>query len=339
MVTILIYGGDDSDSEPAGAFVREVTRRQFLTVLASAVGIASLASCSRATASTSMPTSDVLSSANTGGLPKTRAWHPQSGEVSPSIKARATLLLETVGAWSGSSGGASAAQKRVSAVGFNPALIDALAPLLGAGSSAVLQVRDAQYGGILSTRASVLVVVDQWRLMPDGSIRAGGTTVDVRLAEASPHWRVVEVLPARPGTPISRLTSSAERVLSESRIHLPYAAKTDVLAGGVHDSVLRLLIAMSALHVVDVSVLQSGHPLNVFGTSRPSDHPLGRAVDVWALDSKPLVLPANHVLATSAMHLASAHGAYNVGGPVLLSGSQYFSDLTHKDHIHLGFNH
>jgi hypothetical protein len=37
------------------------------------------------------------------------------------------------------------------------------------------------------------------------------------------------------------------------------------------------------------------------------------------------------------MRLAVAHGAYNVGGPVLLSGPQYFSDNTHHDHIHLGF--
>lgn len=83
--------------------------------------------------------------------------------------------------------------------------------------------------------------------------------------------------------------------------------------------------------------MRSGHPLDVFGTSRPSDHPLGRAVDVWALDSKPLVLPTNHALAASAMRLAVAYGAYNVGGPVHLGGPEYFSDQTHQDHIHLGF--
>jgi hypothetical protein len=76
----------------------------------------------------------------------------------------------------------------------------------------------------------------------------------------------------------------------------------------------------------------------VFGTSRTSDHPLGRAVDVWALDSRPLVVPANHSLAVSAMRFAVAHGSYNVGGPVRLGGSQFFSDRTHQDHIHLGFD-
>jgi len=272
-------------------------------------------------------------------LPKTYPWRPRRGEVDPAIKERATLLLEMVGSWTRSAGDATAARQRVAAAGFDPVLVDALAPLLGVGTSAVIQVRDAQYGGILGTSASVLVVVDQWRLLSDGSISVGGTTVDVRMVKATPRWRIVDVFPARPGAPTSKLTSIAHEVLSNSRIRLPYAAKSDVLAGGVHDSVLNLLIKISAVYVVDVSVLRSGHPLNVFGTSRPSDHSRGRAVDIWALDSRPLVLPTNHALASSAMRFAVSHGAYNVGGPVLLRGSQYFSDRTHQDHIHLGFNH
>jgi hypothetical protein len=128
-------------------------------------------------------------------------------------------------------------------------------------------------------------------------------------------------------------------VLADPRLRLPYAARADVRAGRIHDSVLTLLTALGREHVVDVSVLRSGHPLNVFGTSRTSDHPRGRAVDVWALDSQPLVVPTHHRLAISAMTFAVAHGAYNVGGPVQLSGSAYFSDRTHQDHIHLGFDH
>ncbi len=99
---------------------------------------------------------------------------------------------------------------------------------------------------------------------------------------------------------------------------------------------LALLVSMAQEHVVDVSVIRSGHPLYVFGTSRTSDHPRGRAVDVWALDGRPFVLPANHGLAATAMRYAVAHGAYNVGGPVRLAGSAYFTNRTHQDHIHLG---
>ena len=308
------------------------TRRQFLGAVATLAGIVGSTGASRAFAV-------IKGSANTSALPLTHPWRARSGEIEPSIKSVATLLLETVGAWSTSEGTIRDARKRLTAAGFNPAFADALGLLSGNGTNAVLQVRDAQYGGILNTSASVLVVVDQWRRMSDGSIQVGGTTVDVRLIKASPQWRIVEVLPARSGNATAQLSPSAKRVLAESRIRLPFAAKSDVLAGGIHDSVLKMLINLSTLHLVDVSVMRSGHPLNVFGTSRASDHPLGRAVDVWALDAKPLVVPSNHALASSAMRLAVTHGAYNVGGPNLLSGQQYFSDRTHRDHIHIGFNY
>jgi len=284
-------------------------------------------------------TSASASPSPTATLPKAAPWTPRRGEVSPAVKAQATSLLEAVGTWASGGGGLAAGRRRASAAGHAPALVDALVPLLGSGDAAVTVVRDAQYGGILSSSASVLVVVDQWRAMPDGSVVAGGTTVDVRLVAASPRWRVTGVLPARPGAVAASLTPSARRVLADGRIRLPHAARSDVRAGAVHDSVLALLVSLAREHVVDVSVLRSGHPLHVFGTSRTSDHPRGRAVDVWALDHRPLVLPANHTLATSAMRYAVAHGAYNVGGPVRPSGSQYFSDRTHQDHIHLGLDH
>jgi hypothetical protein len=260
------------------------------------------------------------------------------GEVEPVVKRQATTLVESVAAWTADGGGLAAARSRARAAGYSPALADQLAPLLGTGASAVVQVRDAQYGGILSSSASVLVVVDQWRAHDDGSVTAGGTTLDVGLVAASPHWRVVAVNPAEPGRPATSLSTAARRVLADDRIRLPHAAHADVTAGAIHDTVLTMLLALGREHVVDVSLLRSGHPLHVFGTSRTSDHPLGRAVDVWALDSRPLVVPANHSLAVSAMRFAVAHGSYNVGGPVRLGGSQFFSDRTHQDHIHLGFD-
>ena len=305
----------------------------------SAAGASSAAAADASTMAATSPSRPAAPSARAAALPTTHAWTARPGEVSPSVKRVATSLIETLGTWSHGQGDVASARSRLAHAGYDPALAGELAPLLGVGTDSVVSVRDAQYGGILSSTASVLVVVDQWRLTSDGTVHAGGTTVDVRLEQASPHWRVTAVHPATPGLPTSSLTRSARAVLSDSRIHLPHAAHADVAAGRIHDTVLGLLLAMAQQHVVDVSVLRSGHPLDVFGTSRPSDHPKGRAVDVWALDGKPLVLHANHTLAASAMRFAAAHGAYNVGGPVLLSGSGYFSDRTHQDHIHLGYNH
>lgn len=271
-------------------------------------------------------------------LPAARPWTARPGEVRPAVKARATSFVQAVGDWSDGQGSVVAAGSRVRRLGFDPGLVPQLADLLGPGSAATTRIVDAQYGGILNSSASVLVVVDQWRSI-SGRTKAGGTTFDVRLVAAHPRWRVVAVHPARPAPPVPSLPEAARAVLTDRRIHLPYAARADVASGRIHTSVLELLSAMASRWIVDVSVVRSGHPIDVFGTNRPSDHPKGRAVDVWALDSRPLVEPANHGLAVAGMRFAVSRGAYNVGGPVQLSGPQYFSDNTHHDHIHLGFTH
>ena len=256
----------------------------------------------------------------------------------PDVKALATGLVEAVGAWTDGDGSRAAARLRAARAHYDPALVAALDALLLAAPAAAVQVRDAQYGGILNTSASVLIVVDQWLKKTDGSVVPGGTTIDARLSKDRGRWHVVDAFPAQPAAPSPHVSRAAHRVLSEPRIRLPYAARADVAGNGIHDSVLTLLSALGTQHVVDVSVLRSGHPLHVFGTARLSDHPQGRAVDIWALDGRPIVQSGNHGLAASAMRFGVAHGAYNVGGPVRLQGRQYFSDNTHHDHVHLGFS-
>jgi hypothetical protein len=134
-------------------------------------------------------------------------------------------------------------------------------------NAANLRVIDAQYGGLLDASASVLVVTS-----------AG--TYDVRLVQASPHWRVTAMYPSQPGAPAARITSAATTLLQDSRVTLPPAANADVRSGNVHDTVLEFLATLSREHELEVSVVRSGHPIYVFGTNRPSDHPRGRAVDV-----------------------------------------------------------
>lgn len=136
------------------------------------------------------------------------------------------------------------------------------------------------------------------------------------------------------------MSAAARSVLANPRIRLPFAARADVRSGGIHDSVLHCLTALSAQHVLDVSVMKSGHPIYVFGTSRHSDHPRGRAVDIWAIDGYPVVRPAHRALVLRVMRRAAELGPWQVGGPVDLDGAgrRFFSDRTHQDHIHLGFS-
>jgi len=132
------------------------------------------------------------------------------------------------------------------------------------------------------------------------------------------------------------------RVLAQPRIALPPAAVADVRGGQVHGAVLEAMLALAGSYGFEVSVVRSGHPLLVFGTDRPSDHPRGLAFDTWRIEGHPVVDPATPAgLVESFMRAAAAAGSYNVGGPRQLSGgrtaNQFFSDATHHDHVHAGF--
>ncbi|MFB7006714.1 MULTISPECIES: hypothetical protein [unclassified Streptomyces] len=269
--------------------------------------------------------------------PTTTAWRPDRGDVDPDVKLRAVRVVEAIGAWPAGRGGAAAAKKRVAALGAAPSLVDRAGALRPDADRAALQVIDAQYGGIPADSASVLVVCRQWT--PG---HAGGTTVDVRLSRARPHWEVTDLHPARPGPAAAALPTEAERVLAEPRIGLPPAAEADIRSGHVHPSVLRALLSLAGTYRMDLGVIRSGHPLYVFGTDRPSDHPPGRAFDVGRIDGHMVVDPAtSRRLIESFMRDAAAAGSYNVGGPVRLSGGatayQFFTDATHHDHVHAGF--
>jgi hypothetical protein len=234
------------------------------------------------------------------------AWHPNSNDVQPAAKAAAVEAVQT---------------------------------RLRAGKQSVVEIIDAQYGGILSSSASVLVPCRQWTLGSDGRITQGGTTVDVRLVRRGGRWHVTAFYPARPGPPEAELPQLATRVLASRRITLPPASDADIRSGQVHDSVLRALLELSQTYAIGVSVIRSGHPLNVFGTNRPSDHPRGRAFDTWQINGQAVVDSATPPrLVTGYMEAAAAAGSYNVGGPYQLSGvARFFSDATHHDHVHAGF--
>ncbi len=289
------------------------------------------------TTTTATPSAAAPSSAP-AALPQHVPWRPSTKDVSPAVKLRAAELVEAIGTWSAGGEGAAQARARVSALGLPPSLTQNASALLASAPQAVTNVSFAQYGGILADTASVLVVADQWLQNADGTVTQRGTTVDVRLSKAAPRWNVTAFYPATPKRTAAQISSVATAVLTNDRLRLPIAASADVRSGTVNARVLQALESLSKDHAIDVSVIESGHPINVFGTSRPSDHPRGFAVDIWKIDGRPVVDPANHVLAAQIMRSGIAAGAYQAGGPVQLDpNSLYFSDDTHHDHIHLGF--
>ncbi|MEO8105886.1 MAG: hypothetical protein ABI720_01085 [Actinomycetes bacterium] len=272
-------------------------------------------------------------------LPSTRAWRPAPRDVAPEVKQAAVLLAEVAGTWGPDEAGTQHLRKRLRAAGYDPDLADDLGPLTTADDSAVTEVVVAQYGGILSESASVLIVIDQWVLSESGQVQRRGTTLDVRLVADEPQWSVTTVRPARPGRRDSGISDAARRLLGNDRVVLPLAAVRDVRAGAIDDSVLRALSSLSKIHRLDVSILRSGHPVRVFGTDRTSNHTEGRAVDIWALDGKPIIKRTSSAMVVDFMVAARDVGAYQVGGPVDVDGtaSVFFADDTHQDHLHLGF--
>ncbi|MFJ9930343.1 hypothetical protein ACIRU5_30485 [Streptomyces misionensis] len=308
-------------------------RRAVLGALAGAA--LGAAGCSAGTARTARATPSPAPA-----LPRTTPWRPFPGEVEPAAKERAVRLVEAIGAWPDGHGGPAAARSRVEALGLPAALAGQAGPLLLPADRAALQVVFAQYGGILPRSASVLVVCRQW-LRRGGALTPGGTTVDVRLSRGTHGWTVDALRPAHPGPAARALPASTRAALSDDRITLPPAADADLRGGRVHTSVAKAMRDLARTYRIDVSVVRSGHPLDVFGTSRPSDHPRGRAFDVWRIDGHAVADPATpRALIERFMRDGAAAGSYNVGGPVLPSGGGaglFFSDATHHDHVHLGF--
>ncbi|GAA3101367.1 hypothetical protein JOF29_003270 [Kribbella aluminosa] len=235
-----------------------------------------------------------------------RAWVPGPGEIEPQVKRAAVA-----------------------------AVVKLLQPT---DTRAVIEVIDAQYGGILSDSASVLVPCRVYSMRANRLI-TGGTTVDVRLSKsAQGKWRVTATHPAQPGAPVAGLSSAARQVLASQQITLPPASAADIRSGQVHDSVLTTMLELAKTYRIGISVIRSGHPLDVFGTNRPSDHPRGRAFDTWQINGHAVVSPSTpQSLVTSYMRAADSLGSYNVGGPYQLSGAAFFSDNTHHDHVHAGF--
>ncbi|MEE1786033.1 hypothetical protein PUR71_24500 [Streptomyces sp. SP17BM10] len=330
------------DTRPTGR--RGVLRAGAAALLLGAAGcgsggkqpVATPSSTGASPTSTTTPTTSPTSTP----LPGPPLWQPGPGEVQPDVKRRAVELVAALGAWPPGGQGAEAARARVAALGLPPALADAAGPLAPAAPEASLEVIDAQYGGILADSASVLVVCRQWTRQPDGSVAEGGVTVDVRLSRAAPRWTVTELHPGAPGPPAEPPPAALAKVLAQPRIELPPGALADLRSGSVHDSVMNAMLALADGHALSVSVVRTGHPLDVFGTTRPSDHPPGRAFDVWRIDGHAVVDPATpRQLIESFMRAAAAAGSYNVGGPIAIpgAGGQFFTDDTHHDHVHVGF--
>ncbi len=205
-----------------------------------------------------------------------------------------------------------------------------------------------QFAGLLplaagARRAAMMVVVRQRSLTPTGTGTQTTRVCDVRLELQQGSWRVVE-LASIGGEPVDRpagLDPRAVRVLDDARIELPDTARWDVHAGRISLDLLDVLAVAATAAPLAVTVLRSGHPPNVFATSRISNHTQGRAVDVWRIDGQPVVAtgaaagPARAVLDAAAGDRRLRQAGSPEGSDLDGAGRRSFTDLVHSDHLHL----
>lgn len=200
----------------------------------------------------------------------------------------------------------------------------------------------AQMGGATADAASVLVVVRQPVTRADGSTTTVTRTVDVRLTKSGTGW-AFDRIASDGGTPVQRpsnLSVLAASVVDNPRIWMPDTAKWDIYRGSISPVLLQLLDRIAQHHSIAITVLESGHPLDVFGTSHRSMHSFGRAADINMIDG-------THVIdersagspADSLVHWLMRQSVVGqVGSPWDLDGSasaRSFTNSVHLDHVHV----
>lgn len=134
----------------------------------------------------------------------------------------------------------------------------------------------------------------------------------------------------------------AAAVLSHPSIKLLPAARADIERGVVDDRILRVLLLAAECHTLSsVGPLVTGHSYYVAGSTRPSNHAFGRAVDIPVVDGWPVFAPN-----LGALELARLLGGLppslrpdELGAPWSLDfeGVTTFT-RNHGDHIHAGFD-
>jgi hypothetical protein len=131
-------------------------------------------------------------------------------------------------------------------------------------------------------------------------------------------------------------------VLSHPRIHLGSLGVGDVAEGRVDSRVLQVLLFLAERHDLgSVGPLITGHSYFIAGTTTPSNHSFGRAVDISVIDGQAVSSynPAARRAMEEVLSLPSPLLPDELGGPWLLSHpSVGIFTRDHGDHLHIGWD-
>jgi hypothetical protein len=305
-------------------------------------------------------------------MPVAAPFEPLEGEVYPNAKRTAARIVEALTRYDVDADPAALmAAAGPTVVDFDAAAtLVALSPLLHPERQSLGVVLNGQLGGLdpapetgkVPIRGSVLVVVDQFSSGPEpesaDDLRRVRRCIDVRLRVVGGEWRW-EALGDVGGLPVERprrLPEVAARVLEHPDIDLPHSAQWDIHADVIDEELLEVMLVMADRAPYRVTCLRSGHPDTVFATPLPSNHALGRAVDVWSVGGEPVILQSARALgltdsAQTAAHAMTEHildetEIGELGGPWDLDGpatsdrprTRSFTNTVHADHLHVAFD-
>lgn len=136
--------------------------------------------------------------------------------------------------------------------------------------------------------------------------------------------------------------ATAASLVRNPNISMGPEAVADLLSGTIDQRVINVLGAAALEHRLVLSVIKTGHSTYVKGTDRVSNHIVGRAVDISAVDSVDVTASNYAALDLSLAILTSGPSVRpdEFGSPwlELTSFAGAFSDDDHSDHLHIGWN-
>lgn len=140
-----------------------------------------------------------------------------------------------------------------------------------------------------------------------------------------------------PGVALASMTE----LLKNPRIVLTSQARADLEAGVVDQRLVSLLAWITQRHTITVTVFKTGHSKFVKGAISISNHYFGRAADIAYVDGL-AVSSSNGSAYEVVLEVASVAGQVRpteLGHPFGAIGVPGgFTDVDHRDHLHVGFD-
>ena len=272
--------------------------------------------------------------------PRVAPYEPSSSEEYPHAKRIAGRIVQRVLTYSRGAKVSDIARSAIRTGADTSGFTPELARIVDRSRRAWAEVIYVQLSGVTETSFGAMVVVRQRSEDAEGDRKEVTRVVDVRLTRSGGPWRFERFgsLGGRPASRPENLSPAARRVLDHPSIWMSDTSRWDIYRGRIDDVLLDRLAQVAERFPLSIAVLGTGHPPEVWNTTRVSAHTRGAAADIFAVSGKSVIRQRQQ--GSPAFRLAAEFvngGAAQVGSPWILGagGSRSFTDAVHQDHIHV----